>query len=161
MKRIELALNLEFRLVMRAATSALMTNIKSELKKQLVSDKPLSSSVGVDLGSIAWLGASTAVTDAHANNWLSMRTAFPLWKSYLAEIGNPDYILILKEPAVKQLVIADIVAQREKVYGESDDLKRMYGDLHEYYGDWTVVDLRTYLGDIRSRTGNKNEDVIS
>lgn len=159
MKRIELTLNLEYRLIMRASTAALMTNIKKELKKQLVSDKPLSSSVGVDLGSIVWLGASADVVEAHAKNWLVMQNAFPLWKSYLDEIGNPEFVLILKEPAVKRLVIDDIVAQRVKIYGQNDDLKRTYGDLLEYYGDWTEADLRTYLDDIRTRNENKREDV--
>lgn len=153
MKRIELVLNLEYRLIMLASTAALMTNIKKELKKQLVLDKPMSSSVGIDLGSIVWLGASADVVEAHADNWLAIRNALPLWKSYLDEIGNPEFVVILKELVVKRMVIDDIVAQRAKLYGQNDNLKRTYGNLYEYYGGWTEANLRTYLDDIRTRNG--------
>lgn len=139
------------RLVMRASTAIQINNIKREAMKE----KP--GNVGVDVANIVWFGAVDTITPTHAKTWINipnLPTAFALFNRYLGEIGTPSHIIVLKESPLKQLVVVDIISQRERLYGDSDPLRRTYPDnMSRYYDDWSMVTLREELTRLREELG--------
>jgi len=158
MNRTDLRVESTIRLVMRASTAIQVANIKRESIKE----KP--DNVGVDMGNIVWFGAVEAITALHAKNWINVpdpATAFALFKQYLKEIGDPTHIIVLKESPLKQLVIGDIIAQRERLYGEDDPLRRTYPDnMSRFYEEWSMEALREEQSRLRTESLSEVAELV-